>query len=30
MNLQVHYDLALARRALGPETTGRIAARRVT
>ena len=29
MNLQVHYDLKLARRALGPETAERIAAQRV-
>jgi antitoxin HigA-1 len=30
MNLQAHYDLKLARRALGPETAERIAAQRVT
>jgi plasmid maintenance system antidote protein VapI len=29
MNLQAHYDLKLARRALGPETAERIAAQRV-
>ena len=29
MNLQAHYDLKLARRALGSETAGRIAAQRV-
>ena len=29
MNLQTHYDLKLARRALGPETAERIAAQRV-
>jgi addiction module HigA family antidote len=29
MNLQTHYDLELARRALGPEAAERIAAQRV-